>query len=243
MCTLLLASRVFDDSPVYLASNRDEHLDRPATGPRLWGDRAIPLVAPRDEKEGGTWLGVNASGVLSAITNRYGSTRDASRRSRGELGLIALQSSTAAEAAERIAALSASDFNPFHLALADAQHAHVVWGDGTRMHHEALPPGVHVITERSYDAAPNGRAEQLSRRIEALQQGGDLSRESLAALLRERRVDDIDCTCVLIPEMNYGTRSSALVEVSDAPRFWFADGPPCEVDYDDYSDLLRDLLR
>jgi uncharacterized protein with NRDE domain len=243
VCTLLIASHVFDDSPLYLASNRDERLDRPASGPVVWNHRSPPLVAPRDEQEGGTWLGVNADGVLSAITNRFGSGRDAAKRSRGELVLIALQASTAGDAAETIAALPAEDFNPFHLALADADSAHVVWTDEKALHHEVLPPGMHVITERSFGAAENGRADRLRRRLDALDETGSLSRESLTELLRERRVDDLDCTCVLVPEMNYGTRSSALVDLGESPRFLFSEGPPCEADYEDYSILLRDVLR
>ncbi|MDR9382369.1 MAG: NRDE family protein, partial [Natronomonas sp.] len=54
MCTLIVAWRVFDDAPVCVAANRDEATDRPSSPPRVReGDR--PVLAPRDERAGGTW--------------------------------------------------------------------------------------------------------------------------------------------------------------------------------------------
>lgn len=243
MCTLILAHQVFDHTPVFLASNRDEHLDRPAAGPQLWDQYGTRFVAPRDEREGGTWLGVNEWGVLVAITNRFGNPRDGSRRSRGRLVLEALKERYAKVAADGIYALDPAEYNPFHLLIVDRGSAHVVWGDGQSMHRDALDAGVHVVTERSYLAAPNGRAEFLTQRIEELRQASELRESELTRLLAISRVDDIDATCVLIPELNYGTRSSTIVALGSEPRLEYADGPPCEAGYDDYTALLRDVLR
>lgn len=240
MCTLILATRVFDDSATFLASNRDEQLDRPSTGPIRWdGDPAF--VAPRDELRGGTWLGVNEHGLLTAITNRFGEARNAEKRSRGELVLIALTQPRAATAAEKICSLDPADFNPYHLVIADAAGAHVVWSDGHDAHGEELEPGVHVLTERSFAASDNARKEFLDARISQLRADGELDRQAVVDLLAVRRDGDIDCTCVSLPQLNYGTRSSTVVDV-DQRRLEFADGAPCDVDYQDHSDLLRELL-
>jgi uncharacterized protein with NRDE domain len=108
MCTLLVASRVFDDTPLLVAANRDERLDRPAAPPRLFEARAIPVVAPVDLQAGGTWLGLSARGVFAGITNRFGVPPDPARRSRGELVFEALLGADAQAGADRIAALDAS---------------------------------------------------------------------------------------------------------------------------------------
>ena len=243
MCTLILAHHVFDEAPVFLASNRDESLDRPASGPRVWERFGTRFVAPRDEQEGGTWLGINEWGVLAAITNRFGNPRDGSRRSRGRLVLEALGERYAKVAADGISAMDASHYNPFHLLIVDQGSAHVVWSDGTQMHDEDLDGGVHVITERSYLAAANGRADFLEARIDELQRTGELAPAALRALLTIRRVDDIDATCVLVPELRYGTRSSTVVALGSEPRLDFSDGAPCETEYRDYTSVLTDVLR
>ena len=70
VCTLVVAWRVFETAPVCVAANRDESFDRPAAPPSVReGDPAV--LAPRDERAGGTWLGYNEAGVLAAITNRW----------------------------------------------------------------------------------------------------------------------------------------------------------------------------
>lgn len=240
MCTLILATHVFEGSPVFLASNRDERLDRPAHAPFLW-DADPAFVAPRDEQEGGTWLGVNACGVLVAITNRFGSARDPERRSRGALVLDALGGRSAEEAAEIAASYDAQRHNPFHLVLADTSGATTVWSDGEHVNREPLGDGVHVVTERSFGAAPNGRADFLHHAIDDLGAQEVLTPDALVSLLAVARPNDIDATTVRIPEMNYGTRSSTIVDVTGR-RLRFADGPPTEVAYADYSGLMREIL-
>lgn len=42
------------ESPLVIAANRDERLDRPASGPTRWAGEKF--FAPRDEQAGGTWL-------------------------------------------------------------------------------------------------------------------------------------------------------------------------------------------
>ena len=49
MCTLLLAVDVWDGARLVVAANRDEVLDRPASGPQLWERGGRRFFAPRDE--------------------------------------------------------------------------------------------------------------------------------------------------------------------------------------------------
>jgi len=69
VCTLALYFNSFDDYPLVVAANRDEHYDRPSAPPALLhADPAI--LAGRDLRAGGTWLGVTAHGLLAGILNR-----------------------------------------------------------------------------------------------------------------------------------------------------------------------------
>lgn len=64
MC--LIGIRIDQDGSVLIAANRDEFADRP-TLPMHWWDEGI--LAGKDLRAGGTWLGLTASGRFAAITN------------------------------------------------------------------------------------------------------------------------------------------------------------------------------
>ena len=107
MCTLIALHRCFADAPLVVAANRDEFLERPTEGPAL-RDVAIRssdtartrVVAPRDLRAGGSWLGLNAAGVFAAVTNRRCDAPDPARRSRGWLVMKALAEPSAERAPE-----------------------------------------------------------------------------------------------------------------------------------------------
>jgi uncharacterized protein with NRDE domain len=85
MCLVLLA---IDSHPEYflmVAANRDEFYDRPTASAEFWAD-APTVLAGRDLKAGGTWLGINRRGMLAAVTNyRQGQRENPAPRSRGQL--------------------------------------------------------------------------------------------------------------------------------------------------------------
>jgi uncharacterized protein with NRDE domain len=67
MCLIALSWQQHETYPLALWANRDEFFNRPTAPLHPWEDS--PVVAGRDLKEGGTWLGVTASGRWAAITN------------------------------------------------------------------------------------------------------------------------------------------------------------------------------
>jgi len=94
MCTAIFLHRVFPSHPVVVAGNRDEWLARPALAPHEWTVRGegspVRIFAGKDQREGGTWFGVNQYGLVVGVTNRYTGTRDEDRASRGQLVLKCL---------------------------------------------------------------------------------------------------------------------------------------------------------
>jgi len=68
MCLIALAYKVHPRFPLILAANRDEFLDRP-TEPAHWWKDAPDILAGRDQRAGGTWLGFTRNGRFAAITN------------------------------------------------------------------------------------------------------------------------------------------------------------------------------
>jgi len=68
MCLILLAYNVHPEYCIILAANRDEFYVRPTLPMAFWEDHP-DILAGRDLKGGGTWLGITRSGRFSAITN------------------------------------------------------------------------------------------------------------------------------------------------------------------------------
>ncbi len=242
MCTLLVAHRHYVDRPLVVAANRDEQLDRASGRPRAWTDRPIRLFAPEDLRAGGTWLGLNAAGVFAGLTNRFAGAASPGgispdRRSRGAIVLDALDQPSARAAFDRLGTISGELHNPFHLVIADDTDAFLVWSDGWLLHTAELPPGLHAITERSFDAAPSGREDAL--------QGWAPTLDELKPALAVHRDTHMSSTCVHAESFNYGTKSATWIEYDEEgpARFQFTDGPSCTTPWEDLSDQLRASLR
>ncbi|MEM1349468.1 MAG: NRDE family protein [Myxococcota bacterium] len=228
MCTLIVMTRMFEGVPLLVADNRDERLSRPAEGPSWWPEPKEPRIfAPRDLEAGGTWLGLNDVGLFAGLTNRHTSSYDPGRGSRGHIVSGALKFARAAQAAAAIAAMPPEDTNPFHLVLADREDAHLVWHDGAAVHHKALTPGWYVVTERSLGAAPSAREDFVRAQMPELVTGGAPKLEALAGLLSHQRGAGFDDVRVELPERDYGTRASLVVQYGaqlEDVDFWWRDG-------------------
>ena len=247
MCTLIAHHRCAPDpSDPYLvvAANRDEFLARPAEGPAIREWKGQRILAPLDCEAGGTWWGLNESGVFAALTNRPCSQPDAARRSRGLLVLDALIHESADKAADSLDDLPASAYNPFNLFVADAMRAFALVYDeeGTRWE---LAPGVHVIGNADPDTEDVAKVRRILHRARAIEtrSGSDLLNElSSLCATHEDPDDPIGSPCVHAGE--YGTRSSTLLELGPKQRILrHASGAPCTVPYEDFSSLLDGFGR
>lgn len=231
-----------------IAANRDEFFDRPSEGPALRPTPTGPIVAPLDVRAGGTWFGVNAQGVFAALTNRPCADADPNRKSRGHVVTDALAAGTAKEAAERLTAIGSGIHNPFNAFVADGQDAFALVYD-ERGVLENLAPGVHVVGNTDPDDRTNPKVARVLDRASAAA-GGTLNAafDSLADACREKNCGSergpLGDTCVHLP--SYGTRSSFLLSLdpqSGSDRLLYADGPPCENEYEDFTPLLTELTR
>jgi uncharacterized protein with NRDE domain len=68
MCLLVFAWRSHPRYRLIFAGNRDEFHDRPAAPMQWWKD-APAILAGRDLKAGGTWLGLSRNGRFGVVTN------------------------------------------------------------------------------------------------------------------------------------------------------------------------------
>jgi uncharacterized protein with NRDE domain len=255
MCTLIAFHRCFADVPLVVAANRDEFLERPTEGPALREAptlsarlpersgspaehlRGVRVVAPRDLRAGGSWLGLSEAGLFAAITNRRSDTPDPSRRSRGWLVMEALAEPSAERAADRLANLPRAAYNPFNLLVADAETAHLVTYDDSPQRRD-LQPGAHVIGNLHPDES-SPKLDRLRAEVRELASGAIPSPDALAGVCRTHADSPFESTCVHAGA--YGTRSSTLLWTGAQPALRYAEGPPCGARYRDLTPLLHDL--
>lgn len=221
MCLIVVAWRCRADLPFVVAANRDEWRERPAE-PARWWDDPPGLLAGRDLRAGGTWMGVTRSARFAAVTNfRDPAERRSTARSRGTLVTEFLAGSSGPR--EFLAGLSsrAHECNGFNLIVGDGRE---LWYFGSREGlARPIEPGVHGLSNHVLDEPwPKviaGRAE-MHRALRDADPG-----PRLFAMLSDRaavRDEDLPDTGVgiewerrlssaLIVGADYGTRCSTVL--------------------------------
>lgn len=147
MCLIAFAWQAHPDYALVLGANRDEWHDRTAAPAAWWNDHA-EVLAGRDLKAGGTWLGITRGGRFAALTNyRDPSDRKAEAPSRGKLVTDFLTS--AAGAREYLLALRsvAPSYQCFNLLVGDGRSLHYF---SSRIGEIlAVPRGVHALSNHT----------------------------------------------------------------------------------------------
>lgn len=227
VCTIGLATRVFQDAPIVLGANREERYDRPAQAPaRLETDPTV--FGPMDLGAGGTWLGINENGLLVAVTNRPDGPDGT--RSRGWLVRDALRCKTVEEGIRLVTdEVGRRSYTGFNLVLVSPVAARYVAWDG-ELQSRSLAAGVHVIVNDGIDDEIAKSATIRARLQAPAPESSHAWVDRVRTVLRDHGLG----ACVHGSEG--GTRSSSIVvRRTDGHTTWrFADGPPCETPYRRY---------
>jgi hypothetical protein len=161
----ILICRVGDRSLV--AANRDEAYARPFTAPRVWVART-PFWAPRDEEEGGTWIGVNREGLIAVITNRSTLPESPGRASRGFLVTGMLGRGGLEEAFGWLEAeLGRAPRNPCQVVGIEGARGRLARVGPGGIEFRDLPAGIHVLSnlhepgELDFGLSPDPSWEEL----------------------------------------------------------------------------------
>jgi len=236
---VILAWQVFAEMPVILAANRDEVLARPTDPPLLLSEDP-PRWGGRDRLAGGTWLAVDPTGRIGAVTNRHPGglppARDASRQSRGALPLEVLRGddSTALAWAEQ---LDPAAYNPVNVIYASRTAAFVTSMDDTIGRRTArLAPGLHVLTEQDVDDTRDAKSQYVRERAKRMLDASAAPSQLLSGLREVLRSHEApyDGSPACIHGGVHGTVSSAtvLVSATGGVRYEHAEGTPCLTPYD-----------
>jgi uncharacterized protein with NRDE domain len=231
MCWIAVLLRVNAFYPLIVAANREESRTRPSQAPFPWA--GSPTVwAGRDELAGGTWLGVNATGLVAAVTNRPALSRDATLRSRGLLCLDTLRCNSPASARSLfVDELSCRRYNPFNLLCVNHVEGWVgTWQGEIR----DITPGIHIISNYgNVDDETLPIVREARERIALMDVASPDIDELFGTLGRVCALTDQPCPLCHVGG-DYGTVSSSLVAVKadgTVAAYWHAPGPPSEVAY------------
>jgi hypothetical protein len=236
MCTVVLLVRPGHDWPLLLAANRDERVERPWDPPAAWWPDRADVVAGRDRTAGGTWMGVNAAGVVAAVLNRQGSLGPApGKRSRGALPLMALEHATADAAVAALGREDAGEWRSFNLVIADRGGAWVLRGLGQgRPEPMRLDPGCHMVTAYDPDDPASARVGRHLPRFRAAPAPAPPDWGAWSALLADDTGPPGSEVNVPVRD-GFGTVCASLLALprdpQAAPHWLFAPGPPGRVPF------------
>ena len=223
MCLIVFAWRVDPRRDLLLGGNRDEFHARPSAAAEFWND-APGVLAGRDLKGGGTWLGVTRDGRFAAVTNiRAPGSLRGTARSRGELTASFLAGRTSAEQyARSIQALRAA-YNPFNLVIGDRESC---WFVGSRDEARALEPGIYGLSNATLDS-PWPKVQRAKAKLADLAARSAPASDVLEMLADRAGAPDeelpetgvgIEWERALAPAFivgeEYGTRASTVLEIA-----------------------------
>ena len=246
MCLIAFAIGLDADRPLLLAANRDEYFERPTEPLHRW---ALPdgtsVIAGRDLRDGGTWLGVSEAGRVAMLTTVRSANPGSGRRSRGELTTRWLQSSTSWEGL--LASIDPADYGGFNLVVGDLGTNVWAWignrspdhphRDLPALHQRRLAPGVYGVSNATLDT-PWPKTLRLKEALSSALQPQDNSTDRLIQALADPQRPTpqslpntgvppeiehaLSSPFVDMAERGYGTRSSLVADVRRSARGWSA---------------------
>jgi uncharacterized protein with NRDE domain len=224
MCLVALAWKCHPRWRLLMAGNRDEFHARPATPLQHWPEPQADVIAGRDLRSGGSWMGVNLRGHAAVVTNVRTPSAQADGPSRGELiaGYLA-DPRNASHYANALAA-RAPAFAPFNLLVADADTCCYLGNHPPAA--RILTPGVHSMSNGAPDT-PWPKTRRLANAVEGWVASSGTTLDPIwSALADEHQPADAELPATGMPlelerrlapafirGQDYGTRASTVIAI------------------------------
>jgi len=222
MCLIVFAYKVHPYYKLVLAANRDEFYERPSMAADFWHDHP-GVLAGRDLKNGGTWLGITREGKFAAVTNyRDPSNLKSNALSRGQLVGRYLTGKQRPEDYLRKITPTVDRYNDFNLLLGDDER--ILFFSSCAKSRE-LKPGIYGLSNHVLDS-PWPKVRRSKRMLKAaLSQKGRALEDALFELLSDRHIPSDNklpdtgvgrewerlLSPIFIESPLYGTRSSTVL--------------------------------
>jgi uncharacterized protein with NRDE domain len=144
MCLLFIAHKSHPLYKLIVAANRDEYYERPTEKAAFW-DESPGVLAGRDLRAGGTWLGITRKGKIAAITNyRDPKSINTSAPSRGRLVSDFLSKGKSPLEYLHSISTNANQYNGFNLIVGEKDE--IYWYSNRGEGAEMLSPGMYGLS-------------------------------------------------------------------------------------------------
>ncbi len=233
MCLVVLGLCAHPLYPLVVAANRDERLDRPAEPAGFWSEPE-GLLAGRDLRAGGTWMGVTRTGRFAALTNvRDPRSFDPSAPTRG--GLVVRFLAGTDEPVPHLRSLAAEPVRRNGFNLLAGSGGSLAWSSNAGGGPREVDGGVHAVSNALLDTPWPKVRRSTARLARILAREDVIDPEELFALLADREPapdGELPDTGVglaaeralsspFIAARGYGTRGSTLLVVTRDGRAEF----------------------
>jgi len=152
MCLLAIAFNHRPDTPLAVCSNRDEFYQRPTLPLHWWQD--MPVLAGRDEQQGGTWIGLSQNNRFAAVTNFRDLSKpgfhEARPKSRGNLVTDFLCSQTSAQSWADSVLPEFDLYGGFNLLIYDGEQ--LLYLNNFNNQVRSLEPGIYALSNHLLDS-------------------------------------------------------------------------------------------
>lgn len=235
MCLILMAYRKHPEFPLIVVANRDEFYARPTAIATIWPDQS-GIVAGRDLRARGTWLGVTASGRFAAVTNYRGDeTAVITSTSRGSLVAGFLRSEQEAEPYLSALISGAAVYQGYNLLAFDGENLVYASNRGSdRL--QRLRPGFYGLSNQHLDT-PWPKVKKGRETLQRLVRKDAVSSDDLLTIMTDvEQAGDSDLPDTGIPLKlerqlsstfiradGYGTRCTTVVEYSRTGEIEFVE--------------------
>lgn len=254
MCLILFS---FEQHPKYrliLAANRDEFLDRPTRPAAPW-PAPDAIIAGKDLKAGGTWLGVSPLGRFAAVTNyRDLKTERKTGPSRGHLVKDFVTSGVEADSYLDNLEASAPSYSGYNILLGTKEGCW--WYSNISREKRLVVPGLYGLSNHFLDT-PWPKVVRGKTRLAELIRADQLTPEAVFEMLNDEtqapdnQLPDTGVglewerklSSMFIRMPRYGTRCSTFILQDYEGRLSFfertypvTDTPPFDVSFDPIQD-------
>lgn len=222
MCILFLAINQHKDYPLIVLANRDEFQLRPTKVAHFWEDYP-DLLAGRDEKEGGTWLGLNRDRKIAALTNyRDIPLHKDGRNSRGLLVKNYLTSNQSSEEYLDFLIHNKDNYNPYNILIGNPKLLFVYNNVSNQI--DKLEDGFHGLS----NAYLNSPWPKIGKGIQKLKEeilNPEFDIDNLFSIMKDESIAPDELlpntgvglekerflSSIFIRSEVYGTRSTAVI--------------------------------
>lgn len=232
MCLIVFSFKHHSKYPVILAGNRDEFYGREARQAHFW-DTVPPLLAGKDLRAGGTWLGVNHKGEFGAITNYRDLNNPINgEQSRGEIIPKFLTHDGSPEDKLSRVQKNYPAYSGFNLLAGNADQIYYL--NNINRQFQTVPPGIHGISNAFLDT-PWPKVEKAISAFKEAVHPDTIDRDEIFQFLQDSDpfpLEDLPDTGlspekekavspIFIKTEDYGTRCSSLLTIDNDGQVQF----------------------